>query len=113
MGATEEQFVKVSASLIRSSLSDRAFRLFAEMRTYAWESTGSPCTASQARLANDLGWSIDKVRRAARELEEAGCLTNVRESGKPNTYQLTPSRTAGVPLAKLPGEVPQNCHGYP
>jgi hypothetical protein len=86
--------VKVPAGLIRSSLSDSAKLLFVAMGMYGWESSGSPCTASQARLAADLGWSVRTVQRAARELEAAGYLTCVPEPGKPNRYSLAYGKVA-------------------
>lgn len=109
----EDSFVQMSVAAVRSGLSDSGFRLLAEIGTYAWESRGSACTASQRRLAEDLGWSIDKVRRAAKELETAGYLTNLPEAGKPNTYQLTPSRTAGGTPSKTARGGTANSPGVP
>jgi hypothetical protein len=68
-------FAKMPASIVRDrDLSDRALRLYAEMRMYAWESTGSNCFASQATLAENLGWGVRKVQEAASELKDAGLI---------------------------------------
>ena len=95
--------------LIRDSkLPDRAKVLYAEMRLYAWESIGSECFASQPRLAKDLGWSVDKVQRAAKELADAG-LVKVTRTGRLNSYALIDRRIAVSDTADPRQQIPQNC----
>lgn len=94
MTATGGKFVQMPVGVIDDrSLSDRAFRLLAKIQTFAWESSGSVCTASQGRLARELGWSADKVQRALTQLVDLGYLTagsdRRKHPGKPHTYTLT------------------------
>ncbi len=84
-------FAKLPTEVVRDdTLSDRAKLLLAEINTYAWESSGNGCWAAQATLASDLGWSVRKVQRAAKELLLAGRITvqrsNPHGGGRTNTY---------------------------
>lgn len=88
--SAREQFAKTPASVLLSpSLSDASTRLYGVIVLYAWESSGSDCTATQTTLAKDLGWSRAKTQRAALELIDAGVVTRVYERGKPNRYAPT------------------------
>jgi hypothetical protein len=98
--STEERYSKLYMPVIRSALSDRAFRLYAEIKLHAWDSSGARCTAAQTTLAKNLGWSVDKVQRAAAELESTGLLTKFSKRGKPNVYSLTHRELAVTPTAK-------------
>ena len=60
------------------NLSDRAVRMLLLIRTYAWESTGSDCYASQERMASDLGWGKRKLQTAISELLAAGLIARRR-----------------------------------
>jgi hypothetical protein len=88
-------FAQVPTDLIRdATLPDPAFRLLAEVRSYAWEAIGSQCTASQARIAADLGWSVAKVRRWTKVLVGRG-LVQCTSHGR--TLHLAPRcATSGV-----------------
>lgn len=90
------RFVKLSEDIIRDpTLSDAAVRLYAEVGSYAWESIGSKCWASQETLARDLGWSVAKVQRAARECLRRGLITCQR-TGRTNDYRPVRSITSDV-----------------
>jgi hypothetical protein len=80
-------YAKLPTTLVRDpTIPDRAKLLLAEISTYAWESLGSACYASQATLAADLGWSVRKVQHAANDLLERGLITRQR-TGRTNHYQ--------------------------
>jgi hypothetical protein len=79
--------VKVSYAVLRDpTLSDRAVRLYAEICTFAYESTGSACWAAQTTMADDLGWSVRKVQETADELLERGLITR-QGTGRTNEYR--------------------------
>jgi Helix-turn-helix domain len=87
-------WVKVSYAVLRDpTLSDRAVRLYAEICTFAYESTGSACWAAQTTMADDLGWSVRKVQETADELLERGLITRQR-TGRTNEYR--PVRSAEI-----------------
>lgn len=82
--ARGEAFAKLPTELIRDrTLPDSAKVLYAEICTYAWESIGSDCTASQATLATDLGWSRRKLQRATDDLLERDLIT-LERTGRTN-----------------------------
>ena len=105
-----EPFVKMPTEIVRDpTLSDAAFRLLAEIRSYAWESLDGVCYREQEHMADDLGWGIRKVRDAARELLDHGLITRQR-TGRQNHYRLVRSaedrRSDRRNPASLIGEIP-------
>lgn len=73
------RFGLVSASIVRDpALSRNARLLYAVIATYATQETRE-WTISRRRLANDLGVSVDTVKRALGELTESGVLVRERQ----------------------------------
>ncbi len=104
------RFVKVPVHVIRDpSLSDAATRFYGEVASYAWEALDSECYASQATLARDLGWSVDKVQRAARECQRRGLIT-CRRDGRTNHYRpLNDRANAATDTAPTRQQIPHEC----
>lgn len=95
------QFVKIPTDIVRDKTLSRTARLlYAEIRTFAWESIDSECYASQATLADHLGCSVKTVQRAAKELTERG-LISCRHTQGTNRYQ--PERRSQGDAGVVPG----------
>jgi len=79
-------------------LSDAEKILALKILTYAWERGGRVCKALQQTLADDLGWSIAKVKRVAAKLVEDGVITKQRTrfgvEYRPTALLLVGDRTA-------------------
>ena len=99
-------FVQLPTDIVRdATLSDRALRFYAEVRSYAWEALDSECYASQTTLARDLGWCVDKVQRAARECQERGLIV-CRRTGRTNFYSVPDHESAATDTAIHRQQIP-------
>jgi DNA-binding transcriptional MocR family regulator len=107
------RFVKLPTDILRDpSLSDAARLFYAEVVSYAWEALDRECYASHATLARDLGWSVQKVRRAARECRERG-LIECRQTGRTNHYRpLDQPRVIISERSDLPSVITQTDHQW-
>lgn len=107
-----------------TTVSTRAVQVYAVMAARADNDSGL-CYPTVTTIATDAGCSVDAVRRAHRELEEAGALVIYPNQGpgaegmRPNRYRiqgrtnppsksastdpLPPSTDARPPLARMPG----------
>jgi hypothetical protein len=107
------RFVKLPLEILRDpTLSDPAKLFVAEVASYAWEALDSECYASHATLARDLGWSVQKVRRAARECRERG-LIECRRTGRTNHYRpLSGERVIKNDRSEMPPVITQTDHQW-
>lgn len=102
----EQPFAIVPESLIFSSLSDRAIRMWMVLARIARQSDA--CMPTRVRLSEMMSCSIDSVDRAARELSAAGWVTveSGQSEGAANAYVV---RIDPVP----PGTPQHNGHAHP
>jgi hypothetical protein len=77
------------AILHERSLSDADKLAYLEVLSFAWESIGSDCTAAHRTMADRLGWSVSKLKRALRKLEEAGLIEHEERPGRTSRYRPT------------------------
>jgi hypothetical protein len=84
-------FVKTPVAILHDTeLSDAAKLAYLEVKTFAWESIGSDCTAALRTMAGRLGWSVSKLRRALRELLDARRIEREERPGRTTRYRPTP-----------------------
>jgi hypothetical protein len=77
---------------------------YLEVLSFAWESTGSDCTAAHKTMAKRLGCSVSTLKRALRKLEEAGLIER-------DGYG--PGGTTRYRPTQLTGDLPSSPVTYP